>query len=317
MKTAVLLIGFGGPARPEEVKPFLFSIIDGTKVPERRIQDVLHHYEVIGGVSPFNAESFKQRQALEDNLKAKGLSIPVALAFRHSQPSFKDAFQILGRHGVERVIGFVMASLRSFVSWQWYQQKVEEGMKEAGVDMQVDYTGPFFNDPLFIKAQYEQVEAVLSKWSVEERSSTFVVYTAHSIPSSMCEQSASDHAGACYGYQFRKTAEAVSKSLGLNKNWGISYQSRTGNPSDRWLEDDISDYLRKLDCKKYTRVLLVPAGFLCSNVEILYDLDVAARKTCQEIGLEYYRAQPVGDHPDFIEMMASQILQTLATSMVG
>ncbi len=308
MKTAVLLIGFGGPARPEEVKPFLFSIVDGTKVPEARIQDVLHHYEVIGGVSPFNEESFKQRMALEQNLKARGLSMPVGLAFRHSSPGFKDAFQILQRHGVERVVGFVLASLRSFVSFQWYQDKVLEGMREAGAQMEIVYTEDFHNHPLFIKAQAEKAQIVLSQFSTQDRESTFVVFTAHSIPSPMCEQSTGENANNCYGHQFYEIAQSVAHRLLLGKNWGVCYQSRTGNPRDRWLEDDVNDYLKKIDKTRYKRVLLVPAGFLCSNVEIMYDLDVAAKKTCAEIGLEFYRAEPVGQHPDFIEMMAQQIL---------
>lgn len=308
MKTAVLLIGFGGPARPEEVKPFLFSIVDGTKVPEARILDVLHHYEVIGGVSPFNEESFKQRLALEQNLKARGVSIPVGLAFRHSNPSFKDAFQILKRHGVERVVGFVLASLRSFVSFQWYQDKVLEGMREAGAQMEIVYTDDFHNHPLFIKAQAEKVQEVLGSFSRKDKESTFVVFTAHSIPSAMCEQSTGENANNCYGHQFYEISQAVAARLSLGKHWGVCYQSRTGNPRDRWLEEDVNDYLKKIDRTRYKQVVLVPAGFLCSNVEIMYDLDIAAKKTCAEIGLGFYRAEPVGQHSDFIEMMAQQIL---------
>ncbi len=308
MKTAVLLIGFGGPARPEEVKPFLFSIIDGTKVPEARIKDVLHHYDVIGGVSPFNEESFKQRMALEKNLKARGVSMPVGLAFRHSNPGFKDAFQILHRHGVDRVVGFVLASLRSFVSFQWYQDKVLEGMREAGAQMEIVYTEDFHLHPLFIKAQAEKVQSILSAFSPKDKDSTFVVFTAHSIPASMCEQSTGENDNNCYGHQFYEVARSVAQKLSLGPNWGVCYQSRTGNPRDRWLEEDVNEYLKKIDRKKYRQVLLVPAGFLCSNVEILYDLDVAAKQTCAEIGLGFYRAEPVGQHPDFIDMMAEQIL---------
>ncbi len=308
MRTAVLLIGFGGPARPEEVKPFLFSIVDGTKVPETRIQDVLHHYEVIGGVSPFNEESFKQRLALEQNLKTRGVSMPVGLAFRHSNPGFKDAFQILQRHGVERVVGFVLASLRSFVSFQWYQDKVLEGMREAGAQMEIIYTEDFHNHPLFIKAQSDKVQDVLASFSSKDTGSAFILFTAHSIPSSMCEQSTGENNNNCYGHQFYETAQAVANRLKLGRNWGVCYQSRTGHPRDRWLEDDVNDYIKNIDRTKYKRVLLVPAGFLCANVEIMYDLDVAAKKTCAEIGLEFHRAEPVGQHPDFIEMMAQQIL---------
>ena len=309
-KTAALLIGFGGPTGPEEVQPFLQSILEGGQIPEPRLREVARHYDRLGGVSPFNTITYGQKAVLERYLRSKGMSLPVGVGFRHSKPTFQDAFESFKKFGVQRVVGFVLASFRSFVSLQWYHQKVFQGRSLAGADsIEVEFTTPFDQNPLYLQAQLERVQEVWGSWSSRDKTSTFVIYTAHSIPSSMCEQSCRENQGQCYGSQFYAAAASISGGLKLGKNWAFAYQSRSGNPRDRWLEPDVKDVMRGLDTKKFKRVLLVPVGFLCDNVEVIYDLDVEAKACCESLGLGYFRALTVSDHPKFIEMMGGQILE--------
>ena len=51
----ILLIGFGGPEKPEEIMPFLRQVTAGRNIPDERLKTVAHHYEMIGGKSPYNA----------------------------------------------------------------------------------------------------------------------------------------------------------------------------------------------------------------------------------------------------------------------
>ncbi|HXK26688.1 MAG TPA: ferrochelatase, partial [Candidatus Binatia bacterium] len=46
---AVLLIAFGGPTRPEEIRPFLARVTEGLPIPPQRLEEVAHHYEAVGG----------------------------------------------------------------------------------------------------------------------------------------------------------------------------------------------------------------------------------------------------------------------------
>jgi protoporphyrin/coproporphyrin ferrochelatase len=309
VKKAVLLIGFGGPTALAEVRPFLASIVGEARVPTQRVEEVYRHYEMIGGVSPFNAITECQRAALEKNLANKGFKYPIGVAYRHSSPGFKDAFESFKKYGVESVTGFVLASFRSFVSREWYHDKAAEGRKLAGAEnIRVEYTAPFEMDPLYLAAQRERAEEIWSKWSDKEKDETCVIFTAHSIPSSMCEQSCQENERRCYGYQFRQAAEAIAEGLGA-KNWKTSYQSQAGGPRQMWLDPDIKDVIKGLDPKKFKRVLLVPVGFLCDNVEVIYDLDHEAKDAAEAHGLRYFRAGTVGDHPLFIEMMAERILE--------
>lgn len=311
-KTAALLIGFGGPTRPGEVKPFLQGILEGAKISEQRLREVERHYEAIGGVSPFNAITNRQKEALEFYFKSLGMSLPVGVAFRHSTPTFLDAFQTFEKFGIQKVVGFVLISFRSFVSLGRYHEKVEQGrtLADAG-RVDVCYTDSFDQSPLYFEAQAERVREAWGSWSAQEKASTFVIYTAHSIPVTMCEQSCRENQMRCYAFQFYEAARSVSERMNLGKNWTFAYQSRSGNPQDLWLEPGVLDVIRRLDIKKFKRVLCVPLGFLCDNVEVIYDLDIEAKQCCEKQGLQYFRASTVSDHPKFIKMMAQQILEKI------
>ena len=310
-KTAALLIGFGGPTKLEEVRPFLKSIVGDSGVPDVRLEQVYRHYELIGGVSPFNTITEKQKKALEAALVLGGAPMPVGVAYRHSHPTFRDAFESFRKFGTETVIGLVLASFRSFVSREWYYQKLEEGRGLAGAgSIEVRYTAPFDLDPFYLRAQRERIEEIWSRWSRAERASSCVVFTAHAIPTFMCERSTAENEGRCYGFQFHEACRRIASEMGL-EDWTYCYQSQSGKPGDSWLGPDVKDTIRGLDAEKVKRLLLVPLGFLCDNVEVIYDLDREAKETAQKRGFEYFRAGTVGDHPFFIEMMANRILEQI------
>ena len=307
-KKAVLLIGFGGPTKIEDVRPFLQSIVGNTNIPTQRVEEVYRHYELVGGVSPFNAITEKQKNALEKNLKAKGFPMPVGVAFRHSQPSFQDAFENFKKFGIESVTGFVLASFRSFVSREWYYEKVEEGRRLAGADsIEVHYTESFDNDPLYLQAQRERIDEIWTGWSEKEKNSSCVIFTAHSIPTSMCEQSCAENGNRCYGFQFYEAAASIARQMNA-RQWAYCYQSQSGNPRDKWLDPDVKRAIRDLDPARIHRVLVVPVGFLCDNVEVIYDLDHEARDAAKAMGMEYFRCGTVSDHPLFISMMTDRVL---------
>ena len=287
------------------------SVVGAMKIPEERLAEVLRHYDAIGGVSPYNAITQKQQSALESLLFSKGASLPVSVAYRNSKPSFKDAFESYKRFGVERVVGFVLASFRSPASFKKYVERVEEGRKEADADsILVEYTKDFTQDELYLKAQAERIREVWDSWTPEKKDATEVIFTAHSIPVSTCEESCQENGSRCYGFQFYETAQKIARMISA-KNWCTAYQSRSGNPRDRWLEPDVKDRILALDTKKVRNVLLVPVGFLCDNVEVIYDLDREAKAAVENRGLGYARAGTVSDHPLFIEMMARRVCEVI------
>jgi protoporphyrin/coproporphyrin ferrochelatase len=57
--------------------------------------------------------------------------------------------------------------------------------------------------------------------------------------------------------------------------------------------------------------VIVPAGFICDHIEVLYDLDTEAAAVCAEIALPMVRARAVNDHPLFLDMMAEVVQEAL------
>ncbi len=301
-KTAALLVGFGGPTSPEEVRPFLQSVLEGVRIPPERFEEVLGHYEVVGGVSLYNAVTERQRQALERELKATAASMPVGAAYRHSTPGFRDAFETYKKYGVERVIGFVLSPFRCYASFEKYVERVEAAKLEAGAaSIETVYTPDFGGHPLFLKAQVGCVSELLRLVPKIERSESLFIFSAHSVPVSM--------AGAQgYAQQFETISASIAQTLNL-PHWTLAYQSRSGNPRDPWLEPDVQKKVDDLDPGRWRNVVLVTPGFLCDNVEVVYDLDVELKQRCDERGIGYFRAPTVADHPDLIHMMAQQVLE--------
>ncbi len=304
MKKAVLLVGFGGPASSVEVRPFLESVLEGIRIPPARFDAVLHHYELVGGVSPYNTLTMRQAAQLEAWLAAHGHAIPVRVGFRHSTPSLKDAFSGLAASGVTEVTGFVLSALRSYSSFEKYLERAEKGRLEAGAaGVHVRYTESFYNDPLFIGALADHAAEAIAALPGKR---PYVLFTAHSIPRSMSDQSG-------YELQFAEVSSLVAARLG-GVPWGIAYQSRSGRPEDPWLSPDVCEAIKSLDATRFDVVVLVPASFLCQNVEIMVDLDIEARTAAEARGLVYARAQTVFGHPSFLELMGRYVLKVVESA---
>jgi ferrochelatase len=112
-----------------------------------------------------------------------------------------------------------------------------------------------------------------------------------------------------YVSQLREAGRLIAYELGLGDRWRLSYQSRSGPPSQPWLEPDICDTLRVLKDEGKAAVVVAPIGFLSDHVEVLYDLDVEARQLADELGITMARAQTVGTHPAFVDMIRQLIVE--------
>ncbi|MFZ0889655.1 MAG: ferrochelatase [Candidatus Binataceae bacterium] len=293
---AILIVGFGGPTGPEEVRPFLDNVLRGRPVPKERYEEVVRHYEHIGGRSPYNEVATRISHGLKAELARAGVSIPVFLAMRNWKPYLADAIAEMASRGVRRALGFVLAAHRSDASWDRYIQAVSEARARAGASApEVDYVSAWHDHPLFIEAAASAARDALKRLGSDQHEAQ-VVFTAHSIPVAMA-------AASPYVEQITESSRLVAGALGI-KSWTLVFQSRSGSPREPWLEPDIGDALRKLAGKP---VVVVPIGFVVDNVEVAYDLDVAAAAVARGAGVRMERAATVGEHPLFIKMMAAVV----------
>ena len=300
---AVLMIAFGGPTKPEEIRPFLANVLRGVPVPPGRLEEVAHHYEEVGGSSPINELTFRQAKALSELLDREGPRLPVYVGMRYWHPLVSEAVEQMMRDGVRRAVGLIMAAHDSgAASWGKYVNAVTKALEAAGpVAPRVEYAPACSNHPDFIAAVAEQVRLQLEEIPSERRDGTPLVFTAHSIPSSMAAVSP-------YVQQLQESCRLVAKALG-HARWSLAYQSRSGDPRQPWLEPDVSDVLRELSAEGCRSVVLAPIGFVCDHVEVLFDLDLEAKALADSLGIELRRASTVNDHPLYIRALADMVRQ--------
>ncbi len=304
---AVLLIAFGGPSSLEEIRPFLARVTQGIPIPPARLEEVVHHYEAVGGKSPLNEITFLQAAALRAVFLAENLKIPVYVGFRNAKPFFLDTLKQMNADGVCAALGFILSSHRTEASWERYQQNIADARAELGNNgPQVDYCAGWHDHPLFIQTWAELISAALGEIPSQRKKSTALIFTAHSLPAAMA-------AGSPYVEHLETTIRLVSaKSPDLRGS--LAYQSRSGKPTDPWLEPDISTAIRRVAREGHTDVMIAPIGFVCDHVEVLYDLDIEARKVAEDLGLRFHRVSCPNDHPIFIRMIADVIEQKLKDS---
>jgi protoporphyrin/coproporphyrin ferrochelatase len=300
MAEAVMLIGFGGPNSAEEVRPFLDRVLKGRPVPRERYEEVVHHYDLLGGRSPYNDLTMRQAAALRAQLKRDGHEVPVVIGMRNAAPFFEDALRELMGDGIQRVAGFVLAGYRCEASWDRYLAEVEEARGRIGMEApEVIYPTDWHDDPRYIAAVAGRVREAMARLTSDERTRAELIFTAHSIPAAMAER-------APYVAQLEKSARLTATAVGIQR-WRIAYQSRSGSPRDPWLEPDVGAVLASMTNPS----VVVPIGFLSDHVEVLYDFDVEARAIADRAGVRMERAGTVGDAPEFIAMMAGILEEML------
>ncbi|HSC27961.1 MAG TPA: ferrochelatase [Vicinamibacterales bacterium] len=332
---AVLLIAFGGPQGPDDIRPFLANVLRGRRVAPGRLDEVAQHYERFGGVSPITELTRRQAEALQAQLAAAGTPLPVHVGMRNWHPYLADTLAAMSRAGARRAIGFIAAPHRSYSSCTQYRENVAEAratLARRGLpDVGVTYVPDWHLHPDFIAANADNVRRAVQRLPEGLRAAARLIFAAHSIPVSMAERYP-------YERQFQETARLVAEAV-VNRGsrtadrdprtanrepraakdeerpatreprFATAFQSRSGRPEDPWLGPDICEYLRDARARGLNAAVISPVGFVADHVEVLYDLDVEAAGVCREIGLPMVRAAAVNDHPRFIEMMADVVLR--------
>jgi ferrochelatase len=305
---AVLVLSFGGPEGRDDVIPFLERVLEGKNVPRQRMLEVAEHYYLFGGVSPINSQNRALIDALRGELETHGLNMPVYWGNRNWHPLLADTVRQMKEDGIRRALAFVTSVFSSYSGCRQYLEDIRRARDEVGEGApQIDKIRSAYNHPGFVNTMAERVQSALSTLEPELRSTTQIVFTAHSIPKTMAQ-------GCLYVSQLQEACRLVSEVTGC-ADWSLVYQSRSGPPHQPWLEPDVCDYLRDVaDTGQITAVVLVPIGFTSDHIEVLYDLDSEAKQLCDELGLPMARAETAGTHPLFVTMIRQLIEERMSTA---
>jgi ferrochelatase len=303
---AILIVSFGGPEGMDDVMPFLENVLRGKNVPRERMLEVAEHYRQFDGISPINEQNRQLIAALKTELKEHDIELPVYWGNRNWHPLLPDTLRRMKDDGVQKAIAFFTSMFSCYSGCRQYRENILEAQAAIGADApEVHKVRMAFNHPLFVEASAERVLEALDQVPAERRSSAPVVFTAHSIPMSMSD-------GSKYTVQLNETCRIIMEQIGPNP-WKLVFQSRSGPPSQPWLEPDICDYLSELkESSDPSDVVCMPVGFVSDHMEVLFDLDTEAKELCDEIGIHFVRAKTVGIHPKFLSMIRELILERTA-----
>jgi protoporphyrin/coproporphyrin ferrochelatase len=302
---ALLIVGFGGPEKPEDVMPFLENVTRGRAIPRERLLEVAEHYQHFGGVSPINQQVRDLIAHLEPELRRAGICLPLYWGNRNWTPLLTDTVREMTRKKVRRALAVVLAAYGSYSSCRQYLENIEAARQAAGPEApRIDKVRLFYNHPGFVAANAEHLREALATQTAPDP--IHIVFTAHSIPRVMAD-------GCAYAAQLQETCRLIASEAGIpRERWTLAYQSRSGRPSDPWLEPDILDHLRALHTGGVRSTVIQPVGFLSDHVEVLYDLDEEARTLCDQLGLRLQRARTAGCHPRFVGMLRELIQERIA-----
>jgi ferrochelatase len=318
---AILLASFGGPEGQDDVIPFLRNVTRGRGIPDERLELVSTHYRSFDGVSPINAQNRVLLEALEAEIARRGLNLPVYWGNRNWHPLLDDAVTRAYADGHRTVLALATSAYSSYSSDRQYR---EDFARVLGAD---DGTGlGEGDDPMTIdkvRLFYEGIRDAIAGWLGDGRPAREIriLFSTHSVPMADAVKSGPRDGGfgegGAYVAQHRAVAEYLIARLrdefaaATDIDWSLVFQSRSGPPSQPWLEPDINDVIAELPAEGITAVAVVPLGFVSDHMEVLWDLDNEAKQSAAEAGLAFVRTRTPGAHPAFVAGLVDLIEERL------
>lgn len=300
MKTAVLLLAYGGPDSLTDIPAYLLDIRGGRETPQELIDEISHRYAEIGGSSPL----LRITQSVAAQLQAR-IGLPVYVGMRHWTPWIKDTVAQMAADGVERAAVICMAPHYSSLSIGAYRRKLDEALAQLAQPFAISFVESWHTQPDYLEAVAANVRATLTRYAPEERDDVLIVFSAHSLPEFILER------GDPYDRQLRETAGLLAEKLALPADrWTFSYQSaaKTGVP---WLGPQIEDFIVELAQQRRSKLIVAPIGFIADHVEVLYDIDIGVQEIAHAHSVRVERPPMLNDSPAMVTILAA-----LATDML-
>ena len=305
-RTAVVVMAYGTPRTPDDVEAYYTHIRRGRPPTSELLAELKGRYDALGGVSPLAERTEAQRAGLQAALdqRAPGRFTAV-LGQKHAAPFIEDAVDQVAADGFDRVVGLVLAPHYSGFSVGQYQERLREAAAAKGV--QAAGIESWHLEEAYLRFLTAAVDDALAGMPVD-RARVKVLFTAHSLPERVL-------AGDPYPDQLRQSAAEVASRVGLHRwaGWAIAWQS-AGRTPEPWRGPDVLTVIRQLaETGRADGVLVCAQGFVADHLEVLYDLDIEARKVADEVGLAFARTRSLNDDPDVLGALADRVVATADT----
>ena len=298
MATAVLLMAYGTPGRPDQIEGYYTDIRRGRPPSREQLADLTARYQAIGGVSPLGRRTEHQGQAIQAALdRLDPGRYHVALGFKHTEPSIEATVDELGTAGFTHVVALVLAPHYSSMSTGQYLARARaagapHGMGIVGIES-------WATEPAFVDFLSARVAAGLDRLPP----GSTVLFTAHSLPRRVIDE------GDRYPDEVRSTARAVAAGvdrLDSQAGWTTAWQS-AGRTPEPWLGPDVLDVIDELASSGAPGVLVCACGFVADHLEVLYDLDIEASQRAASRSMAFARTECVNDDAAVMAALAARI----------
>ncbi|MET0234433.1 MAG: ferrochelatase [Kibdelosporangium sp.] len=301
---ALLWLSFGGPEGPADVRPFLENVTRGRGVPPERLDEVEQHYQHFGGVSPINRLNREAIAAVEAELAAQGIKLPVYFGNRNWQPMVEDTVSEMVADGVQRALVFPTSAYGGYSACRQYDEDILRARAAVGPQApELVKLRHFFDHPLFIGAFADATRATLAGLPEGAR----LVFTAHSVPMSADRAAGPpEEGGGRYSKQVHEASRLVAAQAGVTE-YDVVWQSRSGPPQVPWLDPDIVDHIEDLSAKGVRAVAVCPIGFVSDHLEVIWDLDNEAAEKADELGMAFARVGTPNGDPRFAQLVVELI----------
>jgi ferrochelatase len=306
MSTGILLMTYGSATTSGGVRQYMGSVYAGRPVPEELIREFERRYDVVGR-SPLVDITRSQGEALQGLLDAQEgrERYRVEVGMLHSQPGIQDAVRKLAAGGVDGIIAIVLAPQFSSIILAGYQRSLDAASATLVHPVPIHLAGAWYDRPAFVASLAQRLLTGLEGFG-SRRDRVPVIFTAHSVPLSVMQKDPG------YITQLTDTATAVADAVGLPRSrWQFAYQS-AGHSPEPWLTPDLLDVLPVLQKAGHAEALIAPLQFCADHLEVLYDLDVAAREQAEAAGIAYHRMEMPNASPAFISALADVVARESA-----
>ena len=306
MVDALLLLSFGGPEGPSEVRPFLENVTRGRGVPPQRLDEVAQHYLHFGGVSPINGCNRALIIAIERAFSTAGLDLPVYFGNRNWHPMVEDTVAAMAADGVRSALVFTTSAWGGYSGCRQYHEDIARARHAVGPGApELMKLRHFFDHPLFVAACADALRTAREQAGPAAR----VVFTAHSVPlAADAVAGLAAQGGHRYSQQITAAARLVAAAAGVD-SYDVVWQSRSGPPQVPWLAPDVIDHLTAVHAQGAPGVVVAPIGFVSDHLEVVWDLDHEARQRAATLGMDFARAATPGTNPRFTEMVVELVAE--------
>jgi len=295
---ALLLMAHGGPNNIDEVESVLKSIRGSKPVSEGLLLETKRRYNLIGGKSPLLNISQELQNKL--NLKIKNKNIKTYIGMLHSSPTIPEALEQIDldyKNNKTEITAICLASFDNSMTTESYRKKLDNSKH-------INFISSLHKSKLFVKTQADFIKQKLN--NLDNRQNTHVIFTAHSLPENILKK---ENPKDYYQEQFFETAKQIVQILKL-EHYSCSYQSVPDNTPIKWLGPSLEEELNNLKNKNpnpKTKIIICSIGFASAHVEVLYDIDIAAKAHANKLGLDLTRTDMLNDS----DLMANIILDLL------